>query len=136
MYLLEKTLALGNQLCEVGQTVPFLTASIPPVFPPVPHLQQGRQRASERLALGSKWTSLQHTRKCYQPERWIVIGRVCIPHISHFSETEAICSSLPNLFLLLFPETITEEVTIILLGVLEIKIFVASRYTVCNFNGF
>ena len=28
----------GKQLCEVGQPVPFLAASIPPVFPPVPYL--------------------------------------------------------------------------------------------------
>ena len=42
--LLERTLALGHRLSEVGRAVPFLDAFISPVVPPGPHssLQGGQ----------------------------------------------------------------------------------------------
>ena len=44
--LLERTLVLGCQLCEVGCPVLFITAIISPVFQPGPHLLLGGQQVS------------------------------------------------------------------------------------------
>ena len=41
--LLERTLVLGNRLCEVGWPVPFFASFISTVFPPDPHLLLGGQ---------------------------------------------------------------------------------------------
>ena len=41
--LLERTLVLSYQLCEVGWPVPFLAAFISPVFAPGPHSLLGGQ---------------------------------------------------------------------------------------------
>ena len=54
--LLERTLVLGHQLCEVGRSVPFLATFISPVFPPGP-LFAAEWTVSERPTLGSKWVS-------------------------------------------------------------------------------